>query len=380
MSISVDGSFLPELADYHFVDIDPAVVEKSVFDAYENLVGRTLYPGQPERLFCEFMAYLLAHERMNVDMAARSQLLAYAGGALLDHIGSRSYCRRLPAAPARAELDVRLNPDLPSAWIMPMGTRVTADSKIFFSTEENLLIEAGQISGRVGIVCVTAGAEGNGYKAGQINLLVDPLPYVERVANTSETAGGADVEGDDRYRERIHLAPAQWSTAGPDDAYRYWAMSAHQEIADVAVHSSAPVEVEMYVLLTGGRAPDEAMLDLVRGVFARRDRVPLTDRISVFPPSPVPYSLSVTWWLDRDRESRAGAVRLAAEQALREFVDWQRARIGRDLNPSEIVHRIMRAGAKRVQVDSPAFTALQAWELAVLEGEPQLAFGGIEDV
>jgi len=89
-----DQSFLPDLPDYHFVDTDPAKVEKGIFDAYERIVGKTLFPGQPERLFCEFMAYLLAHERMNVDMAARSQLLAYAGGAVLDHIGARAWASR----------------------------------------------------------------------------------------------------------------------------------------------------------------------------------------------------------------------------------------------------------------------------------------------
>jgi phage-related baseplate assembly protein len=362
------------------VDTDPATVEAAVFLAYESITGRKLFPGQPERIFCEFMSYLLALERNKLDMAARSQLLAYSSGVLLDHIGARSYCQRLPAAPARTELSVRLNTALPSAWIMPQGTRVTGDSKIFFATESALVIPEGMREGSVAIVCTQAGAGGNGYKAGQITLLVDPLPYVERVANTEETSGGADVEDDDRYRERIHLAPAQWSTAGPDDAYRYWAMSAHQEIADVAVYSPAPVEVELYILLTEGRVPDEAMLDLVRGVFARRDRVPLTDRITVYPPTPIPYSLSCTWWIDRDRESRAGAVRVAAEQAMREFVAWQRERIGRDLNPSELVHRIMRAGAKRVQADSPSFTVLHSWELAVPEGEPELKFGGVENV
>jgi phage-related baseplate assembly protein len=368
------------LPDYHFVDVDPVAVERTVFSVYENLTGRKLFPGQPERLFCEFMSYLLVMERVKMDETARSQLLAYARGELLDHIGARSYCARLPAAPAKGELAVTLNTALPTVWIMPQGTRVTADSNIFFSTTENLLIQPGNVEGSVVIVCATAGSEGNSYKPGQINMLVDPLPYVASVANVTETSGGADVEEDDHYRERIHLAPAQWSTAGPEDAYRYWAMSAHQEIADVAVYSPAPVEVELYILLTDGRVPDEAMLDTVRAVFARRDRVPLTDRISVHPPAPVPYTLSCTWWMDRDREDRAGAVRVAAEQAVRDFAAWQRARIGRDLNPSELVHRIMLAGAKRVQVDSPVFTALHSWELAVLEGEPLLEFGGVENV
>jgi phage-related baseplate assembly protein len=377
---ALTGSFLPELPDYHFVDVDPARVEKGVFDVYESMTGRKLYPGMPERLFCEFMAYLLAHERINLDMAARSQLLAYAGGALLDHIGARSMCRRLPAAAARSELAVTLGTVLSDVWIMPAGTRVTADGALFFATAGNLLIQPGHLEGSVGIVCTTSGVDGNGYLPGQISRLVDPLPYVKSVANLETSSGGADVEDDDRYRERIHLAPAQWSTAGPDDAYRYWAMSAHQAIADVAVHSPAPVEVELYILLADGALPDEAMLDLVRTVFEQRDRVPLTDKISVFAPIAVPYSLSCTWWLGRDRADRAGAVRVAVEQAVREYISWQQGRIGRDCNPSELIRLIMQAGAKRVCVDSPAFAVMRPWELATLAGEPQFLFGGVEDL
>jgi phage-related baseplate assembly protein len=324
------------------------------------------------------MAYLLTLERAKLDATARSQLLAYAQKELLDHIGARVYCHRLPAASARTKLVVHLALPAPSVWVMPQGTRVTADKKVYFATESQLVIPQGENEGAVDIVCLTPGAAGNGFAVGQISILVDPLPYVASVGNSTESSAGADVEDDNRYRERIHWAPAQWSTAGPDDAYRYWAMSAHPEIADVAVHSPAPVEVDLYVLLTGGRIPDAPMLDIVRAVFARRDRVPLTDKITVKTPEIVPWSLSCTWWLSRDRESRAGAITLAVRQALDSYIAWQEAGLGRDLNPSELISRLMACGVKRVEVTSPVFAFLEPWELPKLSGEPELVFGGVE--
>ena len=372
------NTFLPELPDYHFVDGDPATVEKGIFAAYERIVGQKLFPGQPERIFCEFMTYLFVMARANLNAAARSQLLAYAQGDLLDHIGARVYCQRLSAAPARAQLAVHLAIPAPAAWVMPRGTRVTADKKLYFATVSQLIIPQGATDGSVEIVCLTPGAAGNGYAAGQISVLVDPLPYVASI-NSTVTTTGSDVEDDDRYRERIHLAPAQWSTAGPDDAYRYWAMSAHPEIADVAVYSPAPVEVELYVLLTGSRIPDASMLEVVRDVFAKRDRVPLTDKITVKAPDVVPWSLSCTWWLARDRESRVGAIAVAVREALDGYIAWQEAGLGRDLNPSELITRLMACGVKRVEVTSPAFTVLEPWELPKLEGEPELVFGGVEE-
>ena len=75
-------------------------------------------------------------------------------------------------------------------------------------------------------------------KLGTITTLVDLIPYIESVTNLTETAGGDDGEpyteaGDNRLRERIRLAPAKRSTAGPELAYIYWAMTADSSIIDV---------------------------------------------------------------------------------------------------------------------------------------------------
>ena len=78
---------------------------------------------------------------------------------------------------------------------------------------------------------------GDGYAPGTITTLVDLIPYIESVTNITTTAGGDDgepytTEGDDRLRERIRLAPASRSTAGPEQAYIYWAMTADSSIID----------------------------------------------------------------------------------------------------------------------------------------------------
>ena len=52
--------------------------------------------------------------------------------------------------------------------------------------------------------CTAQGIEGNNFLPGQINILVDPLPYVESVANTTTTAGGTDLEDDPGYPESCH--------------------------------------------------------------------------------------------------------------------------------------------------------------------------------
>ncbi len=66
------------------------------------------------------------------------------------------------------------------------------------------------------------------------------------------------------------------------------------------------------------------------------------------------------------------------EQAVAEYVLWQRSAPGRDINPSRLIAAIQDAGAKRVELDAPAFQALQPTEIA-RETDVEITFGGLED-
>ncbi len=369
--------FLDYLPNLHFCETDPAVIEQGLFAIHEKVTGQSLSPGNPERLVLSTVAAVLAAQRVIVDEAARGQLLAFAAGAQLDHIGAPLYCQRLPASAAVATLRVDLAGAQGVTWTAPAGTRVSPDGKLFFTTDGLLSIPPGQTSGQVGITCATTGEVGNGYLPGQVAKLVDPLPFVASVANVDATSGGAEVEDDERYRERIHLAPAQFSVAGPEDAYRYWVMSAHQTISDVAVVSPSPVLVDLYPLLEGGGIPGPALLDLVRRTVDSKARVPLTDVVSVQAPEVVEYDLRLTWWLEQGRESAQGLVAEAVDNAVAAYVAWQRASLKRDVTPSELVRLVKSAGVKRVTVESPVDVALERWQVAHA-GEIVVAFGGLE--
>ena len=81
-------------------------------------------------------------------------------------------------------------------------------------------------------------------------MIVDPLPYVSAVSNTTVTAGGVDEEDDDSFRERIRTAGASFSVAGPAGAYRYFAMSA------------APGICLLYTSASGGKVTAADLLRL----------------------------------------------------------------------------------------------------------------------
>ena len=73
-------------------------------------------------------------------------------------------------------------------------------------------------------------------------------------------------EGDNRLRERIRLAPASRSTAGPEQAYIYWAMTADSSIIDArAVSETETISRTLTVydghaFIGGGRLLPDTMI------------------------------------------------------------------------------------------------------------------------
>lgn len=370
---------LSNLPDITFVDADASRVEKQVVTTYEAIAEKGLSPGDPVRLFLESLAYLLAQQRYIINRSAKQNLLAYAEGEYLDHLGALTDTERLPAQPAQTTMQFSIGEPMDSAVLIPKGTRVTPGDQLYFATDEAVEIPAGETSVTVSATCQTAGATGNGYISGQVNKQVDVVEHVNSVSNTTTTLGGTDQESDDSLRERIRLAPEQYSSAGPNYGYRYFALKAHPDIIDVSVLSPEPGQIEIYALMEGGKLPSQETLDTIKAEASAVDRRPLSDTVSVSAPEQVEYSLELTYYISTADSTRAAAIRDAVQAAVDEFALWQRSAIGRDINPSELIRRVQSAGAKRVEVVSPASCqALDGTQVAA-ETSISLTYGGLED-
>lgn len=366
---------LPEIS---FCDTDASEVESSVITTYEAIAEKTLHPGDPVRLFLEALAYLIALQRFVIDHAAKQNLLAYAQGDYLDHLGILTDTQRLPAQAAKTTIKISIAEPLEFAVLIPQGTRVTPGDQTYFATTEAVEIPSGDTSVTVTAECTTAGADGNGYLAGQINRLVDPVSHVTSVENTTTSLGGTDKESDDNLRERIRLAPEKYSSAGPVLSYEYWARETHQDIIDVSVLSPSPGEVAVYVLMKGGELPSQEILDSVEAEVSAEKRRPLSDQVSVSAPERVSYDIDLTYYVSTADSTRAASIKDAVQQAVDDYRSWQKASIGRDINPSELIRRVQQAGAKRADVASPTFAALDKTQVAA-EASVSVTYGGLED-
>jgi len=365
------------LPDITFAAKTVAEVETDIITGYESVANRTLADGDPVRLFLESIAAVIVNQRNIIDFAAKQNLLSYAQDIYIDYIGELVGVTRLEANAAITTLQFRLSQAQAGVYTVAAGTRVNA-GELEFTTTEVLEIPAGQVTGNVTAQCTTAGAIGNNLLPGQINTLVTPLPYVQSVTNTTTSSGGADIESDEALVERIRLAPASFSVAGPRDAYVYWALTANQAIIDVGVSSPSPGVVDIRPLLENGEIPGTDVLDQVSDTLSADDVRPLTDQLNVLAPVALSYNIDLDYWISGDDANRITTIQNAVTNAVNDFVTWQKTKIGRDINPDELLSRIKQAGAKRAIITAPVFTTLDDTQVAQ-EGTVTVNYQGTEN-
>lgn len=168
-----------------------------------------------------------------------------------------------------------------------------------------------------------------------------------------------------------------YSTAGPLGGYEYFAKSASALIADVKATSPKPGEVDVRVLLTGGELPGEEILKEVLDILNADTVRPLTDHVTVAAPQAVPYNIDVTYYTQEGGALSADTIAADVAAAVKSFQMWQAEKMGRDVNPSQLIALLMQTGVKRVEVRSPVFATVADNAVAQV-GTVSVVNGGAE--
>ncbi|SHN77178.1 baseplate assembly protein [Desulfitobacterium chlororespirans] len=366
------------LPDVSFLEKDPQLIESDLLSYIQGKTDITLSNADPRRKFIQGLVLYIAQERNNLDYALKQNLLAYADGAFLDHSGEGALTPRLGDQAAVTTMELALEEDRVSVLIIEKGTRFLVGKNAFFATEETIAVPVGQHTVQIKAYCTEKGGVGNGYLPGEITMLVQPLAWVKRVRNVTISAGGVDVEEDDPYAERIRIAPESFSVAGPEGAYEYWAKRASQDIGDVKVWSPSEGTVDIRVLLKNGELPAQEILDKVLAACSDKENRPLTDKVIVSAPEQVPYDISAQYWVLASNVTVLDSIQQKVERAFQEYLNWQRSKMGRDIDLSELITRLKQAGAHRVAVDSIMFVGIEKYQVAK-EENVVLSFGGLAD-
>ena len=91
---------LSDLPKINFATADPQQMAIEVVSTVEKLLGRTLERADPLRIFLRGVEAIIIQQRLLIDQTAKQNLLAYATGDYLDHLGALVGCTRLGASSA----------------------------------------------------------------------------------------------------------------------------------------------------------------------------------------------------------------------------------------------------------------------------------------
>lgn len=349
-------------------------------EQWKELTGEdiVLHDTDEERIMIHAIAMMFYQTLQYLDNAGKMNLLKYSMGDFLDNMAARSGIARIEAQPAQVSVKFILTEAQAEDYTIPEGTRVSGSAleDLYFAVDDDTVIPAGETEGVCLCTCTTAGTEGNNIAIGSIDELVDTLPYIDEVTNTTVSDGGTDIEDDDQLAERLFLAPSEYSTCGTEDSYIFHAKSASPLVNDVSVHSPEPCYLTITITSKTGM-PSQELINIVTAYLNDPIRKKLTDRITVVGPDAVTFNINVEYWISYDNQKYEESIKAAVEQAVDDYVTWQTTKIGRNINPSKLYQLIMEAGANRCVVTYPEQTTVDSDELAVL-GTKTVTYGGLE--
>lgn len=374
---------LPDISFIEYKTVDD--VKASMVADYEaymtEATGKTYtLPRVSRDRFKLYAAAAQIYQAMKyVDIKGKMDTVKYSVGDFLDLLGAfRCGATRNQAAAAVTTIRFTLSAARASVTAIPQGTRIAA-GQLFFETSVYTEIPAGDLTADIPATCMTAGETGNGLASGELKTLVDPVPYVQSVENTSTSSGGADRESDESFAARIFIAPGKYSTAGSRNGYEYHVQDYSSAIGGVHVSSDqAAGTVDIVFVMADGSLPSAEMISAMSQHMSAETLRPMNDLVTVRAPAEVKYTVSLTYYINQSDNNRAVAIQQAVSAAVDSYIAWQR-KIGRDINPSKLLALVMGAGAKRAQITAPIFTAIPADSIAAIDGAASITYGGLED-
>lgn len=363
------------------ITIEEIVAEmvQSYEEKYEEITGEelTLYPADERKIRINAVAEMLYQLAQFGADCFKQNFLKYSFGASLKNLGANIGYAETGEEAATTTLRFTLSEQMEQDVTIPAGTQVTEGTQVYFATDEDLIIPAGELYGDTAATCTDIGEMGNGYAIGQINILVDAVSYVESVKNITETSGGHDKYTTDELRENIYNFPSTYSTAGPEDEYIELVKKYSNNIIDVHTITSKESVVQIYVLLQNGSVPDGTKLQAIKAFLEEQKLTPDTDKIEVLAPEIVNYTIEATYYISYYKKEMEQTIKESIEEIATEFEEYTKSKIGRAINPDMLIAFVNTAGASRIAIKTPTYKKIEENQVAICT-KVNLIYGGLE--
>lgn len=328
--------------EIHYLTYDSDAVWEKMILAYVEVGGDILYPGDEKEMLLRGVQAVIIQALAGVDNALRMATLRYAVRDYLDLYGEGRNCERIEAAPARATVEITTNQNL-KIETLKAGTPLTADGQMFYLLEKDVKLSGFKETLTADIVAQMAGIPGNALVKGTEMHLTTTHSGINKIVVKGDAKGGTDSETDDVYRERIRVAGLASVTTGPERQYEAVAKSVSTQIIDAHAKRIGDGKVGVYVLLASEEGKEALLQSILDALSARYVR-PLTDYVSVFQATDVPYTLVVEYAADS-----MSTIADAVAAAVKDYQEWQDNTIGRAFNPDRLMAAVYQAGAMRVK-------------------------------
>lgn len=326
-----------------FISNDVNEIAEDMIFFYELATGKKIQPTDVERLLINAFAYREALLRSDINSAARQNLVDFSNFPILDYLGKLVGVNRLEAVKSQTTIEIYLQSPHPNL-VIQSGTRFSnSDGSAVFATTEDLIVN--NTTDQVTAVCesVNNGEQYNDFLSNSITTLVDVFPHFSSAANIDNSSGGSGEETDGQLRERIKIAPASFSVAGPTDAYKFYALSVNPSIIDVNVPKDPPIpgQVNVYILSDVVPTP-QSILDAVKLKLSGEKVIPLTDYVVVSSAINVDYQILVNLHLFGDADDQI--ISSKVNSLLLVYTNDRKKKLGLDVVRNKIISLCMIDG------------------------------------
>lgn len=353
---------------------------KAYIDTIQELTGKTVTIPDENKAIIYAAAQIFYQIAEAIDTKARQNLLKYATGDYLDNIALSKGLQRKAAEKAVVTVRFTLSAVRPDIIAIPKGTRVTsAATKVYFETTEYTEIAPGESYIDIECTAIDAGAAGNSFTVGELNVLADPIAYIAKVSNTDTPTGGTDTESDDDFAERIFDARNIYSTTGSKNSYIYYTKSFSTLIDDVVVTNPKDAEIYIYILMKDREQATPPFLETLKNYLDNDEIRPLTDNITVQNVVRVPYDIDVSYAIYETDTAKLTEIDAAVTAAVEKYKEWQSEKIGRDINNQKLISLMIAAGAAKVTVTTPDNTRVTPEQIAYCNSTNITYAGYIEE-
>lgn len=174
-------------------------IKESILTRYVQLFGSDIDTSDQSifGMFSALMAYMISEDYENAEMVMNGAFIDYATGSQLDKLGANYGVSRTPASYAEVELSFTGTP----SYVVEEGTIFANATNLQFEMIDEVTLD---VNGNgTGTAISVENSSSYNVPANQEWSALEPSSNISSVSNANSATGGAEVESDLAYSNRI---------------------------------------------------------------------------------------------------------------------------------------------------------------------------------